>query len=467
MKIPHWPIYTGPNKDFLTTVPRVKYILSQLGNPHLKLQNIIHITGTKGKGSTALFISNILIASGYKVNTYISPHIYECNERILLNGQPVTDAQLQEATEAVRLICEKHQTTTQQFDLLANEPSMFEALTCSAFHVMSQNNADFNVIEVGMGGLYDATNVFDDNPPLICVFTPIHIDHVKFLGNNVENVAWQKSFLIKPNVRYVVMSSQPQEVQHLLLQVAQQNHVPTTLRYAKDYEVFCDNTNNTPVYESTTLDTCFPFAVPNMQGEYQWINASCAITTCLLLQNDGIINNLTTTSINQGIHNTFNIVRMQPVPYGTLTKILPTGSLFYMDGAHNQLAAHALANWIQNFKQTHNTSDNTYTIYLAVARTKGADNIAFLQEFKQDNNNIIDVLIATRANLESIPEPPESIALCGKALGFTTAIAYNITEVLQKVVYYHQVSNPTNRILLICTGSLYIARDIMMANKSA
>ena len=83
MKIPHWPIYTGPNKDFENAIPRVKYILSKLGNPHLKLKNIIHITGTKGKGSTALYISNILMVLGYKVNSYTSQQIYECNERSL------------------------------------------------------------------------------------------------------------------------------------------------------------------------------------------------------------------------------------------------------------------------------------------------------------------------------------------------------------------------------------------------
>ena len=75
MLIPHWPIYTGPNKDFVGAVERTKYILSKLNNPHLKMRNIIHITGTKGKGSTSLYISNILRSCGYKVNTYLSPHI--------------------------------------------------------------------------------------------------------------------------------------------------------------------------------------------------------------------------------------------------------------------------------------------------------------------------------------------------------------------------------------------------------
>lgn len=445
MLIPHWPIYTGPNKDFINATIRVKYILSQLGNPHLKMKNIIHITGTKGKGSTALYISNILKASSYKVNTYISPHIYECNERILLNGQKITDDEIYNNIETIRIICEKQNI----------EPALFEAMTCCAFMSMSKNNADFNVVEVGCGGLYDATNIFDNNHPICCIFTPIHLDHTKILGSNIENITLNKSFIIKPNTKNVILSSQSKEAKYLLQKVSTELNVKNFYSYQNDYEVFKDEDNGQPIYESKTFNTCFKFQTPNMIGDYQLINCGCAITTCLSLQNENILNNLSIQNINIGISNTINIVRMEKITNGTLFNLLPKGSIFYVDGAHNQLAAYALSRFIQNFKNNNKTKN--YKIIVAIARTKGANNESFLKELLDKKlKPIIDLLICTRANLESIPEPPEEIVKTAKKLGFNYEISYSIQETFEKITSY--IKN--QKTLFIATGSLYIARDI-------
>lgn len=459
MMIPHWPIYTGPNKDFENSVLRTKTILSRLENPHLKMKNIIHITGTKGKGSTALYISNILRASGYNVNTYISPHIYECNERILLNGNKVVDEDLYLATEAVRIVCEEKYKNAERI-----EPSLFESLTCSAFLLMSKNNADFNVIEVGMGGKNDATNVFDDNPPLVCVFTPIHLDHIKFLGNHVEDVALNKSFLIKCGTKYVIMSSQSKEVRGVISNVAKQCNVNdgNIISYGEEYEVFKDEDSGKPFYDSDRFDTYFPFAKPNMQGDYQLINAGCAISTCLAVEECGFEKKMSMDAINDGIKQTINIVRMEKITRGRLFNTLPTGSIFYVDGAHNQLASHALASYIKDFSEEVKKNNQQYKICVAIARTKNADNEAFLNEFYDKNGNfLVDLIICTRANLESIPEPPERIAKVCDGMNIKYLIAYTIDEVLQRVVDFAN----GEKVLLICTGSLYIARDVHLANQ--
>ena len=455
MYITHWPIYTGPNKDFEGAIDRVKYILSKVGNPHLKMKNVIHITGTKGKGSTALYISNILRMSGYKVNTYTSPHIYECNERVLLNCKQITDEEIYNNTEEIRTICEEGENKNNPI-----EPAMFEVMTCCAFMSMAKNDADFNVIEVGMGARFDATNVFDNNPPVACVFTPIHLDHTKFLGNRIEEVALNKSFLIKKGVKNVILSSQAKETKEVLKKVANDFGVENVLTYGEDYEVFRDEDNKKPVFESEKLDVCFPFAEPNMTGDYQLINCGCAITACLAIQNCGFADNLSYESINEGIKRTINIVRMEKIESGKLFEKLPKGSIFYVDGAHNQLAAHALASFINEFKDK--PENKNFKIVVAVARTKGVNNEAFLEELLDKYAEpIVDLLICTRANMESIPEPPEVIAEAGEKLGFNYSIAYNIEEVIEDAVEIAE----NKPILLICTGSLYIARDIHFFNK--
>ncbi len=525
MLIPHWPIYTGPNKDFDHVVQRTLYILQRLGSPHLKLKNVIHITGTKGKGSTALYISNILQSAGYSVNTYISPHIYECNERILFNSKKISDDELYEATETVRYVCEEGDNKNEPL-----EPSMFEALTCSAFLSFAKRNAVFNIIEVGMGGLKDATNVFDENPPLACIFAPIHLDHTKFLGKKVEDVAWNKSFLIKRGTQNVVLSSQSKEAKCVLKNVAKTLEIKdeNVFCYGEDYEAFrseneimndntCDcnsnsdidsngnsngngdgNSNNyntaianssnnlnvnnlnidnmhynnndyyhnngitikvgSPFFESKTLDVCFPFREPNMTGDYQLINASCAVMTCLACKKSGKADKLSLDAINKGIANTINIVRMQQITNGKLFDMLPKGSIFYVDGAHNKLAAHALTTYINEFKETKNKK---YKICVAIARTKGVDNEAFLEELLDFTYRpIVDLVICTRANLESIPEPPETIAKSCKKLNFTYSIAHTIKDVVSQATHFAGDCP----VLLICTGSLYIARDICVYN---
>jgi dihydrofolate synthase/folylpolyglutamate synthase len=164
-----------------------KRLLNALGNPHLNFK-AIHIGGTNGKGSTASMLASILKAAGYKVGLYTSPHLIHLSERIQLNGHPISEADLIKGAEELKRI-------TQDIHFKDSHPTFFETVTCLAFSYFSQNGVDWAVIEVGMGGRWDATNVCN---PHVTVITNISMDHQKYLGQTLTEIAKEKAGIIKP-----------------------------------------------------------------------------------------------------------------------------------------------------------------------------------------------------------------------------------------------------------------------------
>ena len=188
-----WPPLRGI-QDGEYKLDRTRKALGALGNSHNNLQNIIHIAGTNGKGSTTAFLQSVLNANGFSVNVYTSPHLVKVNERIKIHSQNISDESLLQNTKEVYYALKDQN--------LENSLTYFEAMTVIAFYSFAKNQADFNIIEVGLGGRFDATNVI--LKPLLSIITSISLDHTEYLGTNLESIAVEKCEIVKQNSNAVI-----------------------------------------------------------------------------------------------------------------------------------------------------------------------------------------------------------------------------------------------------------------------
>ena len=183
--------YLGSKLD----LSRITEMLERLGNPQDEIK-AIHVAGTNGKGSVSSMISRILIEAGYKTGLYTSPHLERYNERYKINNEEISDDAFGEYIERVKLCAD-------DMDGGAGRPTVFEQLTAAAFLYFADQKVDYAVIEVGLGGRFDATNVI--KKPVLSVITSISLDHTEFLGNTIESIAFEKGGIIKkgcPTVLY-------------------------------------------------------------------------------------------------------------------------------------------------------------------------------------------------------------------------------------------------------------------------
>ena len=225
--LPHWPIPSSLGKrqiDYETVFERMSFVLEKLNNPHQKLPPIIHVAGTNGKGSASALIAKIFSCAGKNVHLYTSPHLHDCNERIVLNGEKISDSFLFEIMEEVRIAA-------------AETPLTFaEAFTIGGFLAFSKVPSDLVVIECGMGGRIDSTNIIEKK--LATVIMPISFDHTEYLGNSIERIALEKAMIIRPQTPLIV-ASQTSAAKNIIRILADDQKVPTYF-YDEDFEILLD-----------------------------------------------------------------------------------------------------------------------------------------------------------------------------------------------------------------------------------
>lgn len=288
---------------------RIEHVLHLLGDPHQKTR-FIHVAGTNGKGSVCRYISRILTSEGYKTGLYLSPHLIDFRERIQLNNTYIAKERFVDIIELIRSTIEKFIQTDGQL-------TYFELCTIIAFVFFAEEQVDYAVIEVGLGGRYDATNVIT---PLVSVITTVSYDHQKQLGKTIRDIATEKAGIIKQNIP--VVTGTKNTALSAIQQKSEEQGSPLTIIRKENISVH----ESSPTSQTLLFHGCFDdYLVTTHQiGRYQALNIGISIAVIEVLQQQGVF--VTKQSILNGIFKMDHPGRMQ---------ILQKHPLVVVDGAHN------------------------------------------------------------------------------------------------------------------------------------
>lgn len=296
------------------SVEKMKRIMEKLGNPQNNLK-YIHVTGTNGKGSVIEMLNSILTKSNLKVGKFISPHLVCYNERISINGEYIRDEEIQEIFEEVQSIIEDENI----------ELNFFEFFTMIAFIYFYKQNVDIVLMEVGFGGLYDSTNIIH---PMISIISSIGYDHMKILGNTLEEIARQKAGIIKENSETVYMEQEP-NINHIIAETCKEKH--NTLHMVKQSEIKNQRLKNDR--EIFYYKQYHDIEV-NLKGKRQIQNAALVLECCDILNKNGYF--LSEEMIKNGLKTVIHKARFE---------VIHQNPTMIFDGGHNEQA-------IENLKET-------------------------------------------------------------------------------------------------------------------
>ena len=409
----------NPDKN----LSRVKSILSKLGNPEATLSNVIHIAGTNGKGSTLAFLKSCLIENNYSVNAFVSPHLKTLNERIIIKGSIIDDDSLD-------------QVIRECFSILGKKKiSFFEFMTACAFELFKRNTSDWSLIEVGMGGSYDATNSIPNKD--LSIITPISLDHEIFLGETIKKIATEKLGIIN-HKSTVVFGPQEESLEDLIKDNLSQKN-STGFFYGRDWTI--KKINKIIKYEDG--DNKIEFQSIGLKGDHQIINAGMCIASLKILQKKEKIE-LNDNQIKDGIAKTFWPGRLTELSRGL--KIINNDSCdIWVDGCHNPAGSNAIAEEIIRMNEK-----NKKETVLILGMSKGKKIDKFLDNFKGIINEILVVPIKNRESINF-----DQVTNTSKGMGFNILEKQSISEALESIALRDNLR------ILIC-GSLYLAAEALL-----
>ena len=412
------------------SLDRMHRILDKLGHPEKNIPPVIHVAGTNGKGSTVAFMRSMLEASGKSVHVYTSPHLVRFNERFRLGtpggGELVSD----EALAAVLEECER---------VNGNAPiTVFEIETAAAFLLFSRQAADMTLLEVGLGGRLDATNVIDK--PLACAIAPISMDHLEFLGDSIEKIAAEKAAILKRGVPAAVAL---QSDAALLVIEQEAKRVRAPLRIAgQHWSVHGEH--GRLVYQDD--DGLLDLPLPKLAGRHQVENAGLAIAT---LRASGL--GLHGPDFEAGIAKAEWPARMQRFTQGKLKALTPPESELWLDGGHNADGGRAIAAALGDIEER-----VPRPLILIVGMLATKDSAGFLRNF----SGIARRVIAVPVPRQDKSVPAETLVDIARGVGIPAESRDTLEAALAAVVRMELL--PAPRILI--TGSLYLAGEVLAQN---
>ena len=408
---------------------RIERLLAKLGKPHTQLPPVVHIAGTNGKGSVTAYLKAMLEAAGKRVHVYTSPHLVRFHERIELAGADGKSRPIGE--RALVDVLTRTQSVNDGDDI-----TQFEITTAAAFLAFAEHSADVLLLEVGLGGRLDATNVISH--PALTIITPVSMDHAEKLGATLGKIAAEKAGILKRGVTCVVSAQDPEALDVIEREAAAAG--AKLVVWGRDFDAYEQRGRLVVQKEDHLLD----LPLPGLIGRHQIGNAGTAVAAALEMQ----ALKIGEAAIERGLVGVHWPARMQRLDSGPLPSLLKRGSELWLDGGHNPAAGQVLAQTMADLEER-----APKPLYLIAGMLGIKDAAGFLAPFRGLARHVVTVPIP---GAHEAPYPPDALAAVARSVSLEAEAASGIEAALKRV----ENLDPNPKRILIC-GSLYLAGHVL------
>ncbi|KAA0698909.1 bifunctional folylpolyglutamate synthase/dihydrofolate synthase [Neorhizobium sp. P12A] len=421
-------------KGFDLSLDRITRLLGVLGNPHKRLPPVIHVAGTNGKGSVAAFCRALLEAAGLSVHVHTSPHLVNWHERYRMGvqggrGQLVDDATF---ADALRRVAEAN---------AGQKITVFEILTAVTFLLFSEHPADAAIIEVGLGGRFDATNVISD--PAVSVIMPISLDHQAYLGDRVELIAAEKAGIMKRGQPVVIGHQEYDAALDVLLSTAERLHCPTAA-FGQDFMAHEEYGRLVYQDEFGLAD----LSLPRLPGRHQYANAAAAIRA---VKAAGFT--ITEAMMEKAMTSVEWPGRLQRLTEGNLMAYAPEGAEIWVDGGHNPGAGEVIAEAMAGFEER-----QSRPLFLIIGMINTKDPVGYFKAFA----GLAEKVYCVPIRHSDAMIDPVILANAAYDAGLVAEPMSTVAEALEAIKQAVVPEKPAPRILM--GGSLYLVGDVLADN---